>query len=68
MAEHRNVARIKDGYAAFAKGDFAALNDLFAEDPSPKTLRIVSSAIARGSVASAVPTLSRPVISSPTKG
>jgi len=32
MSEHSNVARIKDGYAAFAKGDFAALNDLFAED------------------------------------
>jgi uncharacterized protein len=32
MAEHPNVARIRDGYAAFAKGDFAALNDLFAED------------------------------------
>jgi len=32
MAEHSNVARIRDGYAAFAKGDFAALNDLFAED------------------------------------
>jgi ketosteroid isomerase-like protein len=32
MAEHPNVARPKDGYAAFAKGDFAALNDLFAED------------------------------------
>jgi ketosteroid isomerase-like protein len=32
MAEHPDVARIKDGYAAFAKGDFAALNDLFAED------------------------------------
>jgi ketosteroid isomerase-like protein len=32
MAEHLNVARIKDGYAAFAKGDFAVLNDLFAED------------------------------------
>jgi uncharacterized protein len=32
MAEHPNVARIKDGYAAFAKGDFAALNALFAED------------------------------------
>jgi uncharacterized protein len=32
MAEHPNVARIKDGYAAFAKGDFAVLNDLFAED------------------------------------
>jgi uncharacterized protein len=32
MAEHPNVTRIKDGYAAFAKGDFAVLNDLFAED------------------------------------
>jgi len=32
MAEHPNVARINDGYAAFAKGDFAVLNDLFAED------------------------------------
>jgi uncharacterized protein len=32
MAEHPNVARIRNGYAAFAKGDFAVLNDLFAED------------------------------------
>ena len=32
MAEHPNVARIRDGYAAFAKGDFAVLNDLFADD------------------------------------
>lgn len=32
MAEHSNVARIRDGYAAFAKGDFGVLNDLFAED------------------------------------
>ena len=32
MAEHPNVARLKDGYTAFAKGDFAVLNDLFAED------------------------------------
>jgi uncharacterized protein len=32
MADHPNVARIRDGYAAFAKGDFAVLNDLFAED------------------------------------
>jgi uncharacterized protein len=32
MSEHSNVARIKDGYAAFAKGDLAALNDLFADD------------------------------------
>ena len=32
MTGHPNVDRIIDGYAAFAKGDFAALNDLFAED------------------------------------
>jgi len=32
MAEHPNVARIRDGYAAFSKGNFAALNDFFAED------------------------------------
>jgi hypothetical protein len=32
MAEHPNVTRIRDGYAAFAKGDFTVLNDLFAED------------------------------------
>jgi ketosteroid isomerase-like protein len=32
MAEHPNVGRMADGYAAFAKGDLAALNDLFAED------------------------------------
>jgi len=32
MAEHPNVARLQDGYAAFAKGDFAALNDLLGED------------------------------------
>jgi ketosteroid isomerase-like protein len=32
MAEHPNVTRMRDGYAAFAKGDFAVLNDLFAED------------------------------------
>jgi ketosteroid isomerase-like protein len=32
VTEHPNVARLKDGYTAFAKGDFAALNDLFAED------------------------------------
>lgn len=32
MAEHPNVARIKDVYAAMAKGDLAALNDVFAED------------------------------------
>jgi ketosteroid isomerase-like protein len=32
VAEHPNVARIRDGYAAFAEGDFAALTDLLAED------------------------------------
>jgi uncharacterized protein len=32
VAGHPNVERIRDGYAAFAKGDFAVLNDLFAED------------------------------------
>ena len=32
MDENPNVARIKEGYAAFAKSDFAVLNNLFAED------------------------------------
>ena len=32
MAEHPNVTRIKDAYAAFAKGDLAVLEDFFAED------------------------------------
>ena len=32
MAEHPNVARLRDGYAAFAKGDLAVLDDLFADD------------------------------------
>jgi len=32
MAEHPNAARIRDGYAAFRKGDIAVLNDLFADD------------------------------------
>ena len=32
MAEHPNVTRMKDGYAAFAKGDFAVLDNLFADD------------------------------------
>lgn len=32
MAEHPNVARIREGYEAFGKGDLAALNDLFADD------------------------------------
>jgi len=32
MAEHPNVARILDGYAAFATGDLTALNEQFADD------------------------------------
>jgi uncharacterized protein len=32
MAEHPSVARIRDLYAAFATGDFAVLNDTFAEE------------------------------------
>jgi uncharacterized protein len=32
MAEHPNVTRIKDAYAAFAKGDLAVLEDFFADD------------------------------------
>jgi hypothetical protein len=32
MAEHPNVARIRDGYAAFSTGDFTALDELFADD------------------------------------
>ena len=32
MAEHPNVARIRNIYAAFANGDLAAVNDVFAED------------------------------------
>jgi len=32
MTEHANVARLREGYAAFAKGDIAALNELFADD------------------------------------
>lgn len=32
MAEHPNAARIRDGYAAFVKGDFTVLNDLLADD------------------------------------
>jgi uncharacterized protein len=32
MAEHPNVARIGDGFAAFAQGDFAVLTELFADD------------------------------------
>jgi hypothetical protein len=32
MAEHPNVARVRDLYAAFATGDLAVLNDVLAED------------------------------------
>jgi ketosteroid isomerase-like protein len=32
MSEHPNVQRLRNGYEAFGKGDFAALDDLFAED------------------------------------
>lgn len=32
MAEHRNVKRIREGYAAFKKGDLEALRSLFAGD------------------------------------
>ena len=32
MAEHPNVAVLRKGYEAFARGDIAALNDMFAED------------------------------------
>ena len=32
MIEHSNVAVIRNGYAAFASGDLAALSELFAED------------------------------------
>ena len=32
MTEHPNVTRMREGYAAFGKGDLAALDELFAED------------------------------------
>ena len=32
MAEHPNVTRIRNIYAAVANGDLAALNDAFADD------------------------------------
>jgi uncharacterized protein len=32
MSDHPNARRFRDGYAAFAKGDFAALDDLFDEN------------------------------------
>jgi hypothetical protein len=34
MPEHPNVTRVRAGYEAFGKGDFAALDELFAEDIS----------------------------------
>ena len=32
MSEHPHVALLREGYEAFGKGDFAALDELFAED------------------------------------
>ena len=32
MSEHPNVARLREGYEAFTKGDLPALDGLFAED------------------------------------
>jgi len=32
MEDHPNASRMKNGYAAFAKGDMATLTDLFADD------------------------------------
>lgn len=32
MAEHPHVTLVKKGYAAFSRGDFATLQDLFARD------------------------------------
>ena len=32
MAEHPNAALLRKGYEAFARGDIAAITDLFAED------------------------------------
>jgi uncharacterized protein len=32
MAEHPNIERLRTGYAAFSKGDLAALDDLFDEN------------------------------------
>ena len=32
MAEHPNAALLRKGYEAFAKGDIAAITDMFAED------------------------------------
>ena len=32
MAEHPNVQKLRDGYAAFSSGDFSKLNDMFTDD------------------------------------
>ena len=32
MADHPNLQRMRDGYAAFAKGDLAAFDELWADD------------------------------------
>jgi ketosteroid isomerase-like protein len=32
MADHPNAVRLREGYAAFDRGDIAALNDLFSPD------------------------------------
>ena len=32
MSEHPNIARLREGYEAFGKGDLAALDDLFDEN------------------------------------
>jgi uncharacterized protein len=32
MAEHPNIQLLRNGYEAFGKGDFTALDELFAED------------------------------------
>lgn len=32
MAEHPNIDRLRKGYAAFSKGDFSVLDDLFDEN------------------------------------
>jgi ketosteroid isomerase-like protein len=32
MSDHPNARRLREGYVAFAKGDFAALDDLFDEN------------------------------------
>jgi ketosteroid isomerase-like protein len=32
MSDHPNVARMREGYDAFAKGDLAALRELMTED------------------------------------